>query len=54
MVGNYRVITLCGSTRFRNEFLYVINVGGYIGSGTRNEIEYSERTGKRVRYLEEI
>ena len=111
MVGKYKVITLCGSTRLKDEFLeaqkhltlegnivisvglfghsgdnevwenmdegtltrtkemlddmhkrkidmadeiYVINVGGYIGSSTRSEIEYAKATGKPVRYLEEI
>lgn len=29
----------------------VINVGGYIGASTRNEIEYARKHGKRVRYL---
>ncbi len=110
MVGAYKVITLCGSTRFRTEFLemqkqltlagnivisvglfghsgdaevwegmdegtltetkrllddmhkrkidmadeiFVINVGGYIGSSTRSEIEYAMAHGKPVRYLEE-
>ena len=103
MVGKYKVITLCGSTRFKDEFLeaqkrlklegnivisvglfghsgdnevstegtkemlddmhlrkidmpdeiFVINVGGYIGSSTRREIEYARKTGKVVRYLEE-
>ena len=110
MVGKYRVITLCGSTRFKNEFMeaqkrltlegnivisvglfghsgdnevwenmdegtltrtkemlddmhkrkidmadeiYVINVGGYIGTSTKSEIEYAKATGKTVRYLEE-
>ena len=110
MVGNYRVITLCGSTRFKDEFMeaqkrltlegnivisvglfghsgdnevwenmdegtltrtkemlddmhkrkidmadeiYVINIGGYIGTSTKSEIEYAEATGKKVRYLEE-
>ena len=103
MVGTYKVVTLCGSTRFRDEFMqaqkkltlegnivisvglfghagddevwtegtkemlddmhkrkidmadeiFVINVGGYIGSSTRSEIEYAHRTGKTVRYLEE-
>ena len=110
MVGNYKVITLCGSTRFKDEFMeaqkkltlagnivisvgmfghsgdsevwegmsedtltktkimlddmhkrridmadeiFVINVGGYIGSSTRSEIEYAQKTGKTVRYLEE-
>ena len=109
MCGSYKVITLCGSTRFKNEFMeaqkkltlegnivisvglfghsgdnevwegmdedtltatkimlddmhkrkidmsdeiFVINVGGYIGSSTRSEIEYAISTGKAVRYLE--
>ena len=102
MVGPYQVITLCGSTRFKDAFLeaqkhltlegnivisvglfghagddevwtpgtkemldnmhkrktdmadaiYVINVGGYIGESTRSEIEYAQRNGKRVMYLE--
>lgn len=111
MVGNYKVITLCGSTRFKDAFMdaqkrltlegnivisvglfghagdgevwegmsedtlirtkrmlddmhkrkidmadeiFVINVGGYIGSSTRSEIEYAQRTGKNVRYLEKV
>jgi hypothetical protein len=110
MIDKYPVITLCGSTRFKDEFMeaqkrltlegnivisvglfghagdaevwenmdegtltktkemlddmhkrkidmadeiYVINVGGYIGSSTRSEIEYAKMTGKTVRYLEE-
>ena len=109
MVGKYKVITLCGSTRFKDAFMqaqkkltlegnivisvglfgnsgdsevwegmsedtltatklmlddmhkrkidmadeiFVINVGGYIGSSTRSEIEYAYATGKPVRYLE--
>lgn len=32
--------------------IFVINVGGYIGSSTRLEIEYAKATGKTVRYLE--
>ena len=102
MVGKYKVITLCGSTRFKDAFMeaqnrltlegsivisvgffghygdnevltedtkemlddmhkrkidmadeiFVINVGGYIGSSTRSEIEYAQATGKTVRYLE--
>ena len=104
MVGKYKVITLCGSTRFKDEVMgvqkrltlegnivisvglfghsgdnevwiegtkemlddmhlrkidmadeiYVINVDGYIGTSTRNEIEYAKRTGKVVRYLEKM
>jgi hypothetical protein len=109
MVGKYKVITLCGSTRFKDEFMeaqkrltlegdivisvglfghagdkevwegmeedtltrtkemlddmhkrkidmadeiFVINVGGYIGSSTRAEIEYATTHGKPVHYLE--
>ena len=111
MVGKYKVITLCGSTRFKDEFMevqkrltleenivisvglfghsgddevwenmdegtltktkemlddmhkrkidmadeiFVINVGGYIGSSTRSEIEYAKAAGKPVRYLEQV
>ncbi len=104
MVGKYKVITLCGSTKFKDEFLkeqkrltlegnivisvglfghsgddevwndnvkemlddmhkrkidmadeiFVINIGGYIGSSTKSEIEYAKKTGKPVHYLEEI
>ena len=110
MVGKYKIITLCGSTRFKDEFMeaqkrltlegnivisvglfghsgdnevwedmdegtltatkemlddihkrkidmsdeiYVINVGGYIGTSTRSEINYAEELGIPVRYLEE-
>ena len=102
MIQNYKIVTLCGSTRFKEQFfevqkrltlegcivisvglfghsgdeevwkpgtkemlddmhlrkidmadeIYVINVDGYIGSSTRNEIEYAKRIGKGVRYLE--
>ena len=101
MIGNYKIITLCGSTKFKDQFIaeqkrltlegnivisvglfghtgdeevwlektkvmlddmhkrkidladeiFVINVGGYIGSSTRSEIEYAIKTGKAVRYL---
>jgi len=104
VVGKYKVITLCGSTKFKDEFLqqqkrltlegnivisvgmfghsgdqevwsegvkdmlddmhkrkidmadeiFVINVGGYIGSSTKSEIAYAQSTGKMVRYLEEM
>jgi hypothetical protein len=32
--------------------VYVLNVGGYIGDSTRSEIEYAEKIGRPVRYLE--
>src|SRR5574344_2750496 len=100
MPNNYPIITLCGSTKFKDEFLrvqkeltlkgnivisvglfghsgddevwtegtkemlddmhkrkidlaeaiYVINVGGYIGSSTRSEIEYAQAHGKKIVY----
>ena len=103
MAGRYKVITLCGSTRFKDAFMetqkrltlegnivisvglfghsgddevwtegtkemlddmhkrkidmadeiFVINVGGYIGSSTRSEIEYALASGKKVNYLEQ-
>jgi hypothetical protein len=103
MTGKYKIITLCGSTKFRDEFIaeqkrltlegnivisvglfghsgddevwsestkemlddmhkrkidmadeiFVINVGGYIGSSTKSEIEYAGKTNKPIRYLEQ-
>ncbi len=32
--------------------VYVLNVEGYIGSSTRSEIEYAEKIGRPIRYLE--
>lgn len=34
--------------------IYVINVGGYIGESTKSEIEYAQRNGKKVMYLEPV
>jgi len=101
MSRKYKVITLCGSTKFKDEFIaeqkrltlegnivisvglfghsgddevwqeetkpmlddmhkrkidlsdeiFVINVGGYIGSSTRSEIEHALKTGKAIKYL---
>lgn len=34
------------------DYIYVINVGGYIGESTRAEIEYAEMHDKEVKYLE--
>lgn len=31
--------------------IYVVNVGGYIGSSTRSEIEYAKKFGKDIMYL---
>lgn len=32
--------------------VFILNVGGYIGHSTRNEIEYARKTAKIVHYLE--
>jgi len=32
--------------------VFVLNVGGYVGESTRSEIEYAERIGRPVSYLE--
>lgn len=34
--------------------VFVLNVGGYIGESTRSEIEYAEKIGRPVDYLEPI
>ena len=34
--------------------IFVINVGGYISSSTRSEIEYAMTTGKAIKYLEDL
>ena len=111
MIGKYKVITLCGSTKFKDDFIreqkrltlegniiltvglfghsgdnevwegmddgtltktkemlddmhfrridmsdeiFVINKNGYIGTSTRNEIDYNIKTGKKVNYMENI
>ncbi|SFC01878.1 hypothetical protein [Butyrivibrio sp. YAB3001] len=33
--------------------VHVYDVGGYVGSSTKSEIEYAIAHGKKVRYLEE-
>ena len=101
--NKYKIITLCGSIKFKDEFIkvqekltldgnivltpnffnsikkedideetkkmldemhkqkidmsdeiYVINVGGYIGESTKNEIEYAKARGKRISYLKSV
>ena len=32
----------------------ILNVGGYIGESTRNELNYAEKLGKPIKYLEEV
>ena len=57
MVGKYPVITLCGSTRFKEQFFEAqkrLTLEGYIGESTRSEIEYTKKNGKEDKYLESI
>ena len=37
-----------------SDAIYVVNIDGYIGESTRSEIDYAEKTGKRVIYHEEM
>lgn len=36
-----------------SDAIYVVNVGGYVGSSTKSEIEYAKKTGKEIMWLEE-
>jgi len=33
------------------DMVYIININGYIGESTRNEINYAEKLGKPIEYL---
>ena len=33
--------------------VFIVNPGGYIGQSVRAEIEYAERSGKEIMYLED-
>ena len=35
-----------------SDAIFVLNVGGYIGKTTRDEIEYAKLLGKEIEYLE--
>lgn len=35
-----------------SDAIYVVNVGGYIGNATKNEIEYAKQKGKEIIYHE--
>ena len=37
-----------------SDAVYVVNVGGYIGSSTKNEMEYAKAKGKEVLSLEPL
>lgn len=36
------------------DWVYVLNVGGYIGESTRSEIRYAQKYGRPVHYLEPL
>ena len=35
-----------------SDAIFVVNVGGYIGSGVKSEIDYAKGLGKEILYLE--
>ena len=35
-----------------SDAIFVVNIGGYVGESTRNEINYAQEKGKEVIYLE--
>lgn len=37
-----------------SDAIYVVNIDGYIGNSTKNEIEYAIKSGKEVMYHESI
>ena len=37
-----------------SDAIYVVNIDGYIGNSTRNEIEYDKNNGKEVIYHEKV
>jgi hypothetical protein len=36
------------------DYVLVLNVGGYIGESTRSEIDYAQKIGRPVKYLEAV
>lgn len=36
-----------------SDAIYVVNVDGYIGSSTKSEIEFAQKLGKEIIYLEQ-
>lgn len=37
-----------------SDAIYVVNIDGYIGNSTRNEIEYAKENGKEIIYHNQI
>lgn len=38
---------------YMSDSIFVVNVNGYIGNSTRNEIEYAKSKGKEIIFLED-
>ena len=36
------------------DIVFIVNVNGYIGEDTRNEIQYAEKHNKKIIYLEPV
>ena len=55
--NNYKVKQMLDELHLRkidlSDEIFVLNVGGYIGESTRNEINYAHKQGKVIKYLEE-
>lgn len=43
--AHYKKIDIC-------DIVYVVNIGGYIGTSTTNEIKYAKSKGKQIIYHE--
>ena len=50
---NFQILwTLLFSGLMVADEIFIINMGGYIGSSTKSEIECAKNTGKSIKYLE--
>jgi len=56
--NNYKVKQMLDELHLRkidlSDEIFVLNVGGYIGESTSQEIAYARKTGKAVKYLEPV
>lgn len=56
--NNYKVKQALDELHLRKidlaDEVMILNVGGYIGESTRNELNYAKKLGKQIIYLEEI
>lgn len=56
--NNSKLKSMLDEMHFRkidvSDWVFVLNVGGYIGQSTKQEIVYAESVGKLIKYLEDI